>query len=212
MSACWDTTPRKQTPPRADTPLEQTPPPPRSRPPQSRHSSQSRPPPEQTSPQSRHPRSRHPPEQTPLGADTPPPQKRHTPEIRSLLRTVRILLECILVSLIFSFSSQLWLGVNEALNKLKQLKKFNTSLPIRYTCHAAYNSPESERDSLGKKNHWDCIYNSHNILRLAPGCKLVIMTNVIRFLDPHGMGSVNCHNTETTFCDDVFTKLILRTP
>ena len=34
-----------------------------------------------------------PPEQTPPGADTPPPP----PEIRSLLRTVRILLECILV-------------------------------------------------------------------------------------------------------------------
>ena len=56
---------------------------------------------EQTSPL---PQSRHPPRaDTPLGADTPQsrhlPQSIHPPpEIRSLLRTVRILLECILVT------------------------------------------------------------------------------------------------------------------
>ena len=42
-------------------------------------------------PRSRHPPSRHPPEQTPPWEQTPPP------EIRPLLRKVRILLECILV-------------------------------------------------------------------------------------------------------------------
>ena len=55
----------------------------------------SRHPPEQTPP-----RSRHPPEQTPPGADTPRsrhPQSRHPRERRPLLRTVLILLECILV-------------------------------------------------------------------------------------------------------------------
>ena len=58
------------------------------RPPPSRHT----PPKEQTLPQSRHPlESRHPPEaDTPLEQTTPPVK-------RPLLRTVRILLECILV-------------------------------------------------------------------------------------------------------------------
>ena len=61
---------RQKTPPETDTPHEQTP------------------------PWSRHPAgSRHPPEQTPPQDQTPPP------EIRSLLRTVRILLECILVKI-----------------------------------------------------------------------------------------------------------------
>ena len=107
------TPPWSRQPPGADTPPKQTPPleqttpwsrhPPQSRPlpradppeqthPPAEQTSRSRPPQEQT-PQSRHPprradtpQSRHPPEQT------PPP-----PEIRPLLRTVRILLECILV-------------------------------------------------------------------------------------------------------------------
>ena len=91
-------------------------------PPRGRHH-----PPEADTPQSRHPlpgadtpRSRHPPEQTPPKADIPweqtphwkqtPPQQqtlptsRHPPgadtslpKIRPLLRTVHILLECILV-------------------------------------------------------------------------------------------------------------------
>ena len=72
-------TPLEQTPPRADTPREQTP------------------------PRADTPWSRHPPEQTlpPPGADTLPP-----PEIRSLLRTVRILLECNLVLLKFQSTVQ----------------------------------------------------------------------------------------------------------
>ena len=108
--------PREQTPPGADTPQEQTPP-------GSRHLLGADPP-EQTPPRSRHTLSwsRHPPgtdtpqEQTPPIADTPweadtpwgadthpqsihPPRSRPppTPEIQSLLRTVCILLECILV-------------------------------------------------------------------------------------------------------------------
>ena len=73
-------------PPRADTPQEQTPP-------------GSGPPGADTPPQSRHP----------PGADTP--GSRHPPEIRSLLRTVRILLECILVYMVecgqtFTFARQ----------------------------------------------------------------------------------------------------------
>ena len=57
-------------------------------PPKSRHPLEQTPP-EQTPPKSRHPpRSRHSP-----GADTPLPPERRRP----LLRTVRILLECILV-------------------------------------------------------------------------------------------------------------------
>ena len=78
LSACWDTTPQKQTPPKKQTPpQEQTPPRAAEQtPPKSRH------PPEADTP----PKSRHPPKE----ADTPPP------EIRPLLRTVRILLECIL--------------------------------------------------------------------------------------------------------------------
>ena len=91
LSACWDT-----TAPGVDTPPEQTSlgadtPPPRSRHP----------------PGSRHPQSRHPWEQTP-----PPTGSRHSPRAdtppgadlptqrQPLLRTVRILLECILVSIL----------------------------------------------------------------------------------------------------------------
>ena len=71
LSACWDTT----------TPQEQTPP-------RSRH------PPEAGTPRSRHPpRAGTPREQTP-----PPPGSRHPPPSRRLLlRTVRIILEYILV-------------------------------------------------------------------------------------------------------------------
>ena len=74
LSACWDTTPQEQTPPRsrhpppgADTPWEQTPPPQ-----------------EQTPPRV---------------ADTPPEQSRLRHTVNE--RPVRILLECILVSNIF---------------------------------------------------------------------------------------------------------------
>ena len=81
LSACRDTTPlppgadiplgSRHLPPRVDTPQEQTPP-------------------GADTPRSKHPPgSRHP--LPPSGAYTPPP------EIRSLLRTVRILPECILV-------------------------------------------------------------------------------------------------------------------
>ena len=115
-------TPQEQTPnpPGADTPL-------RSRhTPWSRHPPEQTPPQEQTPPRSRHPlgedtpRADTPPgadtpdTPAPLGADTPspsrhplgsrppgsrPPPREQTPrpEIRPLLRTVRILLECILV-------------------------------------------------------------------------------------------------------------------
>ena len=88
LSACWDT-----TTPRSRHPPEQTPPStrqnPRSRPPRTG------PPLEQTPPL----------KQTPPGADTPleqtPPWEQTAPsreQRRLLLRTVRILLECILVS------------------------------------------------------------------------------------------------------------------
>ena len=73
LSACWD------------TPPEQTPP--QSRPSQSRHPPGADTPPQE---QTHHPRSRHSP-----GADTP--RSRHPPGIQPLLRTVHILLECILV-------------------------------------------------------------------------------------------------------------------
>ena len=79
LNACWDTTPREQTPPRSRHPPDQTPYPPGADPPSGADTPQSRPtpsPPEQTHP----PRSRHPPR-----------------ERRPLLRTVRILMECILV-------------------------------------------------------------------------------------------------------------------
>ena len=79
LSACWDTTPHP--PPGADPLGSRHPPPPRSRhtPPWSRHA-----------PRSRHP---HPQDQT-----TPPGSRHHPPPSRRLLlRTVRILLECILV-------------------------------------------------------------------------------------------------------------------
>ena len=119
LSACWDTTPLElnspeQICPRADNPpsrhlpgadtpqsrhpLEQTPQPPGQTPPradpsQSRH-------PLRADPPSRPPQSRHPP-----GADTPQEQ---TPPGRAMLgdtvnaRTVRILLECNLVSRMIS--------------------------------------------------------------------------------------------------------------
>ena len=60
-------------------------PPPEQSPPGSRHT-----------PGSRHPRSRHPQEQT-HRVDTPQEQTHPLPERRPLLRTVRILLECIFV-------------------------------------------------------------------------------------------------------------------
>ena len=90
----------RYTPPQSRHPPEQTPLPPGGRhcPPEQTHT-----PGADTPLQSRHPpQSRHPSPQeqtpspradTPLGADTHPP-----PKIRPLLRTVRILLECILVS------------------------------------------------------------------------------------------------------------------
>ena len=93
LSACWDTTP------------------PGSRPlwgrlPQSRHPSpHEQPPQEQTPPGTRHPLEQTSPwDQAPQGADTPPPRTRHPPPPASrqlLLQMVRILLECILVSIIF---------------------------------------------------------------------------------------------------------------
>ena len=71
---------------------------------------QSRYPPGADTPWERTPRGRHPPQsRNPPGADTP--GSRHPPEIRSLLRTVRILLECILVYMVecgqtFTFARQ----------------------------------------------------------------------------------------------------------
>ena len=85
-----DTTPQEQTPPKADTPLGGDTPSSRHTPPE-QTPFRSRYPPEQTPPQSRHP----------LRGDTTPGADTHTPsprERRPLLRTVRILLECILVS------------------------------------------------------------------------------------------------------------------
>ena len=95
LSACWDTTPRKQTPPGADTP------PPGADTPQ-----------EQTpwTPRSRHPppKSRYPPgaDTHPPGADPPgsrpPPPREQTPlgsRLQHMVyeQPVCILLECILV-------------------------------------------------------------------------------------------------------------------
>ena len=65
LSACWDTTPWEQAPPREQAP------------PQSRHTL---------------------PEQAPPWEQAHPPRSRHSPSRRLLLWTVRILLECILVS------------------------------------------------------------------------------------------------------------------
>ena len=114
LSACWDTTPHpwsrhppgSRHTPTADTPPEQTPPkadtPLGADTPRSRHTPpeqtpfRSRYPPEQTPPRTDTPQSRH-----PLRGDTTPGADTHTPsprERRPLLRTVRILLECILVS------------------------------------------------------------------------------------------------------------------
>ena len=75
-------------------PWEQTPPPPGEQtPPRGADTPGSRDPPEQTPPGSRCPPGADTPrEQMPPREQAPPP-----PEIRSLLRTVRILLECILV-------------------------------------------------------------------------------------------------------------------
>ena len=110
LSACWDTTPREQTPHPEQTP-------PRSRHPPSRHPPEADTPLEQTLPwEQTPPQSTHPPGADtttphPPGADTPqsrpleqtpPPGSRHLPRERQpLLRTVRILLECILVKKIF---------------------------------------------------------------------------------------------------------------
>ena len=105
-------------PPRSRPPLgADTPPNPQSRHTPSRHPPRrhpkSRHPPGADIPRSRHPpeadipQSRHPPKQTPPGADppsrhppadTPPGADPTPPERRPLLRTVRILLESILVS------------------------------------------------------------------------------------------------------------------
>ena len=82
--------PLEQTPPRSRRhPLEQTPP------------GADIPPLEQTPPRADTPGADTPPEKkTPPGADTPSEQNP-TPPMRPLLRTVRILLECILVVQIF---------------------------------------------------------------------------------------------------------------
>ena len=109
LSACWDTpreqtTPPEQRPPRAETPPEQTPC--RADTPRSRH-----PLPRADTPWSWHiPPSRHPPQaDTPQSRHPPwsrPPRSRHPPKIRPLLRTVGILLECILVCLNFYLQIQ----------------------------------------------------------------------------------------------------------
>ena len=115
LSACWDTTPPGADippgadppgadTPRADTPWSRHPPPPHQsrHPPQSRHPLEQTPPKEWTlhSPGADTPQSRH-----PSGADTllweQTPPRADPPEIRPLLRTVRILLECILVFFLF---------------------------------------------------------------------------------------------------------------
>ena len=107
LSAWWDTTPQSRHPPRTRHPLGAD------TPPNSRHPPGNRHPLEQTPPGADTPRSRHSLEQTPPGADTPlgadppgadTPRSRHPPEAdppkrRPLLRMVRIILECILVSL-----------------------------------------------------------------------------------------------------------------
>ena len=72
-------------------------------------------------PGSRHPSpwEQTPPEQTPpLGADTPP-ESRHLPERRPLLRMVRILLECILVQIYFYN----YLTMHKHLNTNKRLSR-----------------------------------------------------------------------------------------
>ena len=100
-------TPPIADPPRADTPWSRHPSPgadtpPEQTPPQSRHPLEQTPPPppqeQKTNPGVDTPRSRHPS----LGADTPLEQNpTPPPPIWPLLRTVRILLECILVVQIF---------------------------------------------------------------------------------------------------------------
>ena len=80
LSACWDTPQEGDPPPPWEqTPPEQTTPP-----------GQGDPPGKETPPGSRHPARRHP----------HPPGRRRPPEIRPLLQTVCIPLECILVDLL----------------------------------------------------------------------------------------------------------------
>ena len=105
LSACWNTT----HPPGEQTPPEQTPPTPREQTPLGVDIPLlvgADPPPGADTPreQTHPPRSRH----TPPQEQTPPPRSRHPPpgpERRPLLRTVRILLECILVFYFSPFSS-----------------------------------------------------------------------------------------------------------
>ena len=89
-------------PPGADIPLDQVHPPGPDTPPGTRYTHpQSRHPPDQVHPPGTRYNSQnqvHLPEQTPPGTRyTPPTEPGTPPEIRPLLRTVRILLECILV-------------------------------------------------------------------------------------------------------------------
>ena len=107
LCACWDTTatpgsrnPLEQTPPPEQTPPEQTPPE------QTSLGDQAHTRLKQTPPRAEPPGPGTLPEQTP-----PTPQTRHPPreQRRILLRTVRILLECILV---LSAVAWTWDGVN----------------------------------------------------------------------------------------------------
>ena len=96
LSACWDTTPPKQTSAQQTTPPEQTPP--TADTPPTAHPHWSRQPPEQTPPKEHTPWNRHPPEQTPPGS-----RLQHTVNERP----VRILLEYILVEVsYFYFNAQ----------------------------------------------------------------------------------------------------------
>ena len=86
LSACWDTIPPEQAPPGSRHPLEQAHP-------------RDQVPLEQTTPP---PGTRQPPEQTPPGSRHPSSDQEPPPGRRLLLRTVRILLECILVTFKFT--------------------------------------------------------------------------------------------------------------
>ena len=88
--------PGASTPLGADTPQEQAAPPPGAGTPQE----QTPPPGADTPPEQAPTRSRHPLEQAPPSREQAPPP----PSRRLLLRTVRILLECILVKLVQSFN------------------------------------------------------------------------------------------------------------